>query len=380
MQTTKTNYEMKQYNFQSVFKTIQRYSSISRRELQNLTDLSWGSISAITADMLASGLILEKSHKLGYSGRTPKLLTINPERNRILGIDVNTATLTFTLCDLGGNVLQSESVSPQVLNRSHFLSLIDTYSEKYFSQFGNIIMIAFSVQGQTDSTNSVSLNIEKIEDWTNVPLKSIYSEKFRVPVYLFHDPDCLLMHTLTKMSNLTEVKNCVTLRLSTNGIGVAAMLNGTVYIGANNESIEIEHTTLVPGGIKCKCGRQGCMYAYCTLDSLSKQYKNIDCPDFFTALSQEVPNDEITRLFNGYAYHLAIAVQNLLMLYNPEYLFINGEMTTYKTLFEKEFYLKLNKKYHNRVFVSTFNPEYPAIGATLFAIDQCLNEILFPQD
>lgn len=377
MQTTKTNYEMKLHNFQSVFKTIQRYSNISRRELQNLTDLSWGSVSAITADMLASGLILEKSHKLGYSGRTPKLLTVNPAKNRVLGIDVNTATITFALCDLGGRVLQSETVFPQKLNKSYFLSTIDTYCDKYFAQFNEIIMIAFSVQGQTDSTNSVSLSIEKIEDWANVPLKAMYAEKYGVPVYLFHDPDCLLMHTLTKMSSLTDVKNCITLRLSTNGIGVAAMLNGVMYSGANNEGIEIEHTTLVPGGMRCKCGKQGCLYAYCTLDSLQKQYKD-DGPDFLTALAQEEPNETVARLFGGYANALSITVQNLLMLFNPEYLFINGEMTKYKNLFEKEFYLKLNKKYHNRVFINAFDSEFPAVGATLFAIDKRLTEILFP--
>ena len=85
MPSTKTNCEMKQYNFQSVFKIIQRYSSISRRELQNLCSLSWGSISAITADMLANQLILEKSHRLGYSGRTPKLSS-TPVLNRPLSI------------------------------------------------------------------------------------------------------------------------------------------------------------------------------------------------------------------------------------------------------------------------------------------------------
>ena len=127
MQSTKTNYEMKQYNFQTVFKIIQRYSSISRRELQNLSSLSWGSISSITADMVSNGLIIEKSHKLGYSGRTPKLLTINNQKNRILGIDINVSAITFALCDLGGLVLQSERVRPQELHKSYILSLSDEY-------------------------------------------------------------------------------------------------------------------------------------------------------------------------------------------------------------------------------------------------------------
>ena len=52
-------------------------------------------------------------------------------------------------------------------------------------------------------------------------------------------------------------------------------------------------------------------------------------------------------------------------------------MTEYKNLFEKEFYLILDKKFHNRVFISAFNPEYPAVGAALCAVNENLNEILF---
>jgi len=181
MQSTKTNYEMKQYNFQTVFKIIQRYSSISRRELQNLSSLSWGSISSITADMVSNGLIIEKSHKLGYSGRTPKLLTINNQKNRILGIDINVSAITFALCDLGGLVLQSERVRPQELHKSYILSLIDEYIAKYFATYDEIIMIAFSVQGQIDRTENISVSIDKIDGWENVPLRSLFAEKYGRP-------------------------------------------------------------------------------------------------------------------------------------------------------------------------------------------------------
>ena len=65
------------------------------------------------------------------------------------------------------------------------------------------------------------------------------------------------------------------------------------------------------------------------------------------------------------------------MLFNPEYLFLNGEMTEYKKLFEKEFYLKLNNNYHSRVFFNSFDTEHPAVGAALLAVSRNLNELLF---
>ncbi len=377
MPSTKTNCEMKQYNFQSVFKIIQRYSSISRRELQNLCSLSWGSISAITADMLANQLILEKSHRLGYSGRTPKLLTINSQKNRILGIDINVSSLNFALCDLAGQVLQSETILPKLLNKDEILSVIDEYTSKYFTYYDDIIMIAFSVQGQLNQDCSVSLNIDKIDGWRDVPLKSMYSKKFGVPVYLYHDPDCLLIHTLTKMRNFTEVKHCIELRLSAEGIGIAAMLNGAIYRG--NGGIEIEHVVVAPNGLKCKCGKQGCLYAYCTLEGMQKQYKGVTESEFLSLVQRDTPDETILRLFKNYAYYLAVTIQNLFLLFNPEYVFMNGIMTEYKSLFEKELYLKIHEKYHSRVFINTYNPEYPAIGAALSAVDENLNAILFPR-
>ena len=377
MQSTKTNYEMKQYNFQTVFKIIQRYSSISRRELQNLSSLSWGSISSITADMVSNGLIIEKSHKLGYSGRTPKLLTINNQKNRILGIDINVSAITFALCDLGGLVLQSERVRPQELHKSYILSLIDEYIAKYFATYDEIIMIAFSVQGQIDRTENISVSIDKIDGWETVPLRSLFAEKYGRPVYIFHDPDCLLIYTLAKMRNFTDVNNCVALRLSADGIGFSALIDGNIYKGAGDTGIEIEHTTLVPNGQKCKCGRSGCFYAYCTLEGLSRQYKSGTYDEFLSLVRASETDETSLRIFKNYAYYLAVAVQNLIMLFNPEYLFLNGEMTEYKKLFEKEFYLKLNNNYHSRVFFNSFDTEHPAVGAALLAVSRNLNELLF---
>ena len=40
----KTNFEMKKINTLKVFHTFQKNSELSRKEIENLTDLSWGTV------------------------------------------------------------------------------------------------------------------------------------------------------------------------------------------------------------------------------------------------------------------------------------------------------------------------------------------------
>lgn len=59
------NFELKKSNTLEIFHALQKNFCLSRKELETLTDLSWGSVSAICNDLLQKGiLVAEKKFPL----------------------------------------------------------------------------------------------------------------------------------------------------------------------------------------------------------------------------------------------------------------------------------------------------------------------------
>lgn len=92
------------------------------------------------------------------------------------------------------------------------------------------------------------------------------------------------------------------------GVGGAVLVNGAQFIGNNNRSGEFGHMCVHPGGLKCVCGRRGCLEAYCTATRLSDQL-GITLRDFFAGV--EEGRAEYKRLLDDYLEHLAIGVHNI---------------------------------------------------------------------
>lgn len=65
-----------------------------------------------------------------------------------------------------------------------------------------------------------------------------------------------------------------------------------------------------PGGLPCKCGKRGCLEAYCSPSRVSDDL-GISLKEFFDGLERHVP--EYETLWYDLLRHLAIGVNNIRM-------------------------------------------------------------------
>ena len=86
------------------------------------------------------------------------------------------------------------------------------------------------------------------------------------------------------------------------GVGGAVLMNGAPYTGLNGRSGEFGHICVQPGGLRCQCGRQGCLEAYCSSARLSTDL-GITVEQFFAGL--EADNPAYTTLWQDYLGYLA---------------------------------------------------------------------------
>lgn len=100
-----------------------------------------------------------------------------------------------------------------------------------------------------------------------------------------------------------------------NGVGGAVLMGGRAYGGDNRRSGEFGHMCVEPGGLKCSCGRLGCLEAYCSARRISDDL-GVTLEEFFAGLAGG--NRDYEKLWHDLLRHLAAGINNIRMVLDCE--------------------------------------------------------------
>lgn len=350
---------MKDQNLTNVLKLIQKHGRLTRRQIEASSGLSWGAVSKVTSILLELSYIKEiKSASGSAPGRTPIFLEINEKEHFSIGLDINRTGFYGVLISMKNEACFSVKKSIPVYTKENIINTIfDIINEILDLADGhNILGIGAAIQGQVDSVNGISVSFPEVDDWSNVPLASIISKKFGIPAFLEHDPECILY----ACSSQNSKDDMLLIRID-KGIGMAVMLNNKIFrrFGA----FEIGHTTVVPDGALCTCGRAGCLEAYASINGMERVYG-----DSFHVLSENAKNanPKAVKAFDDMARYLALAISNTANLFNIKNILLCGEMFNYKDLFYNTF---INHCDTDLKFF-TADVKNASIGAAMIAADR----------
>lgn len=371
-----TNYELKKHNTTKIFRALQEKTQVSRKELAKITGLSWGSVSAITGELLAKGIIVaEKEASAG--GRPAETLSLNPTLFLQLGIDINSVGLTFVIVNMQGKAVYSETLPLQSHAKDDVLKLLFAQTEKMLSSVKNVVGISLSMQGKIHRKTGVSIR-SNFSDWKNVPLVELFEKKFSLPTVLYHDPDCLLYYHLLNDGRLRGKKDGYVIRLD-NGIGMARLLHGKLYNAGEVASYEFGQIIAVPDGRVCAYGKQGCLEAYASIRGMREIYteQGGNGEEFIQKLQE---NDLLANeILQKGTTHLGIAIANLFTLSVPEFILLDGVLLTLAPScfaeIEKKAQAHAVEPLH--LLCANYKKEAPAIGACLITLENNTEKILF---
>lgn len=294
-----------------VLSIIQKSGGISRKQISQLSGLSWGGMTKIVNRLLENGYIVEeKGTDPAAAGRTPHVLRINTAKNFIVGLDINKTGFRAIVMDLAGNVLDSFSLSTQAKTAQELLGECTAFLASILRQYepGAIVAAGIAMQGIVDAQNGISVRFPGIADWKNVPLKEIWESQFQISVYIEHDPDCLLYPHLSPESS----ENVLLLRID-RSIGAAVSLAGKVFKGTG--ILEIAHNIVIPMGKQCACGARGCLEAY---------------------ISPCLKDDTVdTQAIAEIALPLAAAVKNLSTVFCADKVILTGALIRHRHFFDQ---------------------------------------------
>lgn len=373
-----TNSEMKKHNTLKVFRALRSRPALTRREIEEITGLSWGSVSAICNELLERQFIVAEKENTG-AGRPREKLAVHPAKRLSLGIDINSVGLSFNVINLGGVSVYTAALPLASAKREDVLALLTERVSDILTRFPDILGINLSMQGKLNKTTGVSIRTNFFEDWDNVPLVELFESAFRLPTKLYHDPECLLTYHLYTDKRLQNAQNGIVVRVD-EGIGMAQLVNGRLYETGDDTACELGHTISVPEGRPCACGKRGCLEAYASLRGMKEAYfketgKSRD--DFLDYILSDDPL--ATALRKQAATYLGIALCNLFTLSAPSFILLDGILFSKGGTFFEEVKAETERSYNGacNLLRASYRKDAPAIGATYLTIEKNLENILF---
>src|SRR3954466_8993537 len=101
---------LKKINRSMIISKIIEHGKISRADLSNITKLTKATISLQVANLLGEEIIVESQQVYNHVGRKPIMLSLNADAGYALGVDLDYHNITFTVSDIIGNPVQSDTV------------------------------------------------------------------------------------------------------------------------------------------------------------------------------------------------------------------------------------------------------------------------------
>ncbi len=379
----KGNTKLRQNSIKDVLLEIKRNGPISKRELQNVTDFSWGKISLITNFLVDNGYVAPSGKQETIVGRKPEELDININDNYVIGVDFNYMQVVVVVCDFKGRVVnryQSAFINPDydiAINTIYNLvqrAIYDHPSKK-------IHYIAAALQGAVNLETGVSLGLSAIKGWKNVPVKALLEDRFKIPTVVFYDTASFLYSDMLygNLKNETH-QNVAHIGIDRHGVGISALVSGEVYIGANGKKCEI-------GDVMVPDGNGGMIRFYGILceSYIEKNYEKmtgdkLKCEEIVTLCRNGDEDAEL--IFENVGKALGYALISVMSLINSEKIVFFGALTYFLDLLlphTEKLITYLWWGYCPKFEIAKLSPDAAAVGAALYASDIFIENLEFSE-
>lgn len=186
-------------------------------------------------------------------------LRVRRTAEAVVGVDVGGTRTKVGLVDRDGAILDSAIVpsEPTGDRSSGFELVLKTIDGllRTASQF-RLAAIGVGASGPVNRQRGTVENPHTLPGWVAVPVRERLARRYGVPVVLENDADAAALGEYW-MGAGSETSPLLVVTAGT-GIGVALILDGQVYRGADGQHAEAGHHTIDMRGPRCYCGARGC--------------------------------------------------------------------------------------------------------------------------
>lgn len=337
---------------QKIFEFVRASGTAARTDVCRALDISPGSATTLTADMIAMGYLREVAGAPRETGRgrPPVALEVVPNAHYVIGIKLSDGYDTAVLADFCGNIV-ADSASPVLPTRRDLSQLLDGIGalmddvlQKAGKTLADVKTVGIGVSGISDHETGVLL-WSPLLHLRDVALGPAFTERFNLPVHLDNDANMLALAELwfgagRRMENFAVVT-------IEHGVGMGLVVNNRLSRGAQGMGMELGHTKVQLDGALCRCGQRGCLEAYLADYALAREAATALGRPLDTAQSpqdmlehlyaQAKDGDQAAQaIFSRAGRYLSIGLSNVIQLFDPPLIILSGERMQYDYLYSQE--------------------------------------------
>lgn len=320
-------------NRSAVLALIGTQGPIARAEIARRLSLSAATVTEVTRDLVADGLIRVVDQAPSNGGRPGLLLGLVAEAAHALGVKIAADHLAIVRVNLDGEVLARsdepfDAIAPDAVAQltGHLRAAIERAAGT------RLLGIGLGVAGIVDARGIVEA---PILGWRHVALGPTLREQLGLPVLIDND-----VNTLAVAERLygrgREVENFLTVTIG-RGVGLGIVVGGDLYRGARGGAGEFGHVTADPDGPLCTCDKRGCLEALVADPALVRQgieagllAPAVSIPQGIERLRAlaDAGDPAARRIFAQAGAVLGRAVAGLINVLSPQLVLVSGEGTS----------------------------------------------------
>ncbi len=343
---------------QVLFEYVRAQGSTTRADMARALGVSAASVSAVTGELIAEGVLREtadadlpepEAPRTGR-GRPPVSLQVAAEACHVIGIKLGDLRHTAVLSDFAGQQLAELSLPTRPHRKSAAVliaearALIDQLLAAQGMARHRVSCIGIGMAGMVDyATGNVPWS--PMLDAPAMALGAQFEAALGVPCYLDNDANLLTLAELWFGGG--RGKSDFAVVTIEHGVGMGLVLFNQLYRGARGMGMELGHTKVQLDGALCRCGKRGCLEAYVADYALAREAataldQHESRSESPLALLEELfaearrGNEAALSIFRRAGRYLALGLSNVAQMFDPEVIILSGGRMQYDYLYARE--------------------------------------------
>lgn len=336
---------IKSHNRETVFDVIRRHGPVTKPEIAAITGLTRAAVSRITDDLVAMEFVRKVGLAESNGGRRAELFQVSGEYYFALAIDLSFSVPRIVAVSAYGEILEHFDMDSDnsLADVDNLIRCLRQILEAKVVAKRECVGIGVVVPGLFDIRTGTVMQAYAL-NWIDIPLKTLLREAFDLPVVVEKDT-CAGLLAEEYYGGMKRAENSIYVSVGS-GIGSAMMIDGKLHRGSASMAGELGHIVIDEGGPLCRCGQRGCLEAHISgrrLLEMVKQAATEHPGGRLSALMRivdekspdpcsiyeaaEMGDPEAIRIVRKVGEYLARGLGSAIMLFNPEVVFIGGEIS-----------------------------------------------------
>lgn len=370
--------DIKTNNKKRIINLLSKERELTKLDISRKLDISVPTVTTIVGELKEDGIVEEAGMATSTGGRKPVIIRFLPDSRYSIGIDLGKNYVRAVLTNLDSKIIEERKIELAIITENEVLSVMKALVEELLKAQQDIqnklLGIGFSLPG---IVNEKQLTLEVATNFRlkNISFKELHSN-FNLPIFLENEANAGALAE-SKLGVARELDNLIYISV-TEGIGGGIFINNDMYKGRDRRAGEIGHMCIVKNGRQCNCGRKGCWETYASSRALIKDY-NAKAMEEVKSLSQlleryEADEKIAVEVVEQYIDNLAEGIQNLIFIFNPDYIVIGGDISKYSKIFSEKLSGRIfesNEFYKEgdvKILFSSLRDDSNILGAALIPV------------